>query len=122
MIDDIAILWTGGWDSTYAGLDHVSLPGRTVAPHYVADPNRPSMPTELATMKSIRAGLAAQDAAAAARLRPLTVRSLSDVVAFPTIDPTKPEMRERAPAALLDAAPGDGGERHLRRLLRRLAR
>jgi hypothetical protein len=51
------ILWTSGWDSTYRVLDLLLRQHRTVSPHYIVDPGRPSADTELKTIEKLRAAI-----------------------------------------------------------------
>ncbi|HYD83353.1 MAG TPA: hypothetical protein VEA63_04860, partial [Opitutus sp.] len=63
----VDLLWTGGWDSTYRLLDLVLRKSRTVAPHYVVDPDRSGTIQELRAMRAIRQEAAKSDRAAADR-------------------------------------------------------
>lgn len=57
-IGPVALLWTGGWDSTFRLLQLVLLRQRVVQPFYVFDEDRLSSARELAAMKEIRRALA----------------------------------------------------------------
>lgn len=48
------VLWTGGWDSTFRILDLVLNHSRTVQPHYLISPGRPSAETEMNAMARMR--------------------------------------------------------------------
>jgi len=50
----VHILWTGGWDSTFRVLDLLFRQHRTVQPHYLIDPGRPSVGSEIKAMARMR--------------------------------------------------------------------
>ncbi len=50
--EQIHLLWTGGWDSTYRLL-YLLRKGKQVQPHYIIDPARPSSGHELRAMEAI---------------------------------------------------------------------
>jgi hypothetical protein len=52
--DSVALLWTGGWDSTFQLLQLLLGERRRVTPYYVIAPQRPSTGVELWTMKRIK--------------------------------------------------------------------
>jgi len=52
--NQINILWTGGWDSTYRLLYLLVVKNTVVQPYYIIDHRRNSAPNELLAMKKIR--------------------------------------------------------------------
>jgi hypothetical protein len=52
--NQINILWTGGWDSTYRLLYLLVVKHLVVQPYYIIDHRRSSVPNELSAMKKIR--------------------------------------------------------------------
>jgi len=82
----VAVLWTGGWDSTFIVLDGVLRRRAAVEPHYVHDPSRRSAAREIATMDVIRAEVTSRDPEAAARLAPTRVVPLGEVPDDPDTD------------------------------------
>ena len=92
--NDIRLLWTGGWDSTYRLLDALLVRGRSVRPYYLTDPGRPSTTYERTAMDRIAAALAGKNSDAAARLAPPVVTSVADLL--PDADITARFERLRA--------------------------
>lgn len=56
----IALLWTGGWDSTFRLLQALLVEHRAVQPIYFVNPGRKSLPHELRAMDAIRHGVRAR--------------------------------------------------------------
>ncbi len=52
--NQINILWTGGWDSTYRLLDLLVVQHSVVQPYYIIDHRRSSVPNKLSAMEKIR--------------------------------------------------------------------
>jgi len=73
------VLWTGGWDSTYRVLDLVFNKKRTVQPHYIKDPKRPSTPVELQTMEAIKKMMAEIDKTAGDRVLDTITTGLAEI-------------------------------------------
>lgn len=77
--DEVKLLWTGGWDSTFRLLGLVLADRRPVRPFYVLDTARRSSIVELNTMHRIRRSIAKMSEATAALVRPTTIASIHDV-------------------------------------------
>jgi hypothetical protein len=82
----VALLWTGGWDSTFRLLTLLLELRRPVAPIYLFDVTRASAPVELATMTRIREALAEAHPHTLALLRPVTVVRVADLASDPEIE------------------------------------
>ena len=52
--ENVALLWTGGWDSTFQLLQLLIIHRRRVTPFYLIDAERPSTGAEVWTMKRIK--------------------------------------------------------------------
>ena len=78
-----AVLWTGGWDSTFRVLDLLSRSRVVVQPYYVLDPGRRSHRVEMARMAEIAAAAAARGWPG--RLEPLEVVAMPDTARHPDI-------------------------------------
>lgn len=76
----IDVLWTGGWDSTYRVLSAAMVDHRTVVPHYIVDLGRASSLRELQAISEVRAVLAGIDPEAAARIEPLRITPVTEIV------------------------------------------
>jgi len=77
--EDVHLLWTGGWDSTFQLLRLLLEYRRPVIPYYVVDGARASSDIELRTMDAIRASIARRDPAAARLLRPTRAFELAGI-------------------------------------------
>ncbi len=53
----VDVLWTGGWDSTFRLLQLILSEKKRVKPHYLIDPDRPSVKNEKEAMDRIRQSL-----------------------------------------------------------------
>ena len=91
----VALLWTGGWDSTFRLLQLLLLHRVPVVPHYLEDPTRPSTPIELATMARIGDRLREAYPHTRELLQPLRVTAVGDVAPDPEITAALREIRER---------------------------
>lgn len=79
-VQNVHLLWTGGWDSTYRLLEAALLQRRTVQPHYLVDhPPRPSTDAELGAMERIRAGAIELDGSVRDRILPSIVEHRTEV-------------------------------------------
>jgi hypothetical protein len=76
-----ALLWTGGWDSTFRLLWLVLVEQRPVQPVYLIDACRGSTGMELRAMAAIRREVARQHPEAAARLLPVHIADIADLPA-----------------------------------------
>ena len=76
----IDVLWTGGWDSTYRVLSAALVDHRTVIPHYIVDLGRGSSLRELQAISEVRAALNSIDPEAAARIEPLRITPVTEIV------------------------------------------
>lgn len=81
----VQLLWTGGWDSTFRLLRLLLDLRRPVAPIYLQDDTRASLPVELATMDRIRAALAEAQPHTRALLGPTTFVRVADIAPDPEI-------------------------------------
>lgn len=70
-----AVLWTGGWDSTYRVLDLLLLKRREVQPYYVIDLGRASYPMEIRTLRVLRDAILDRCPECRDRLRPTSIRA-----------------------------------------------
>lgn len=73
------LLWTGGWDSTFRLLQLLLDQGRSVEPHYLVDPKRPSASVEQETMDAIRTHLNARYPRSRSLLLPSRIVDVRDV-------------------------------------------
>jgi len=66
----VALLWTGGWDSTFRLLTLLLVERRVVQSYYIVDRprHRPGVPAEQQAMARIRDLIARRDPDAASRL------------------------------------------------------
>lgn len=84
-VTPVQLLWTGGWDSTFRLLRLLLDLKRPVAPIYLQDETRASLPVEIETMDRIRAALAAAHPHTRALLRPTTFVRVADIAPDATI-------------------------------------
>ena len=99
------LLWSGGWDSTYRLLTLLLEHKVRTQPIYLIDPQRPSMPTELATMGAIRERLLREHPHVAELLLPRDLAVATDLPTNGAIDGWY--------AALVRARPTLGLQYHL---------
>jgi hypothetical protein len=92
----VDLLWTGGWDSTYRLLDLVLRKSRTVAPHYVVDPDRSGTIQELRAMRAIRQEAAKSDRAAADRILPTRITLVDSIAADAATSEKFTRLRNRS--------------------------
>lgn len=69
-MDEINVLWTGGWDSTYRILELLFIENHPVRPYYIVDPNRKSLAYEIIAMTRIRTHLQITSPAQSNKLLP----------------------------------------------------
>ncbi len=81
----VALLWTGGWDSTFQLLRLLLQQGAEVTPYYLIDEDRASTGMELRVIKRIKQRLAQQYPTTRTLLRPARFFSVSDVPENPAI-------------------------------------
>lgn len=79
------LLWTGGWDSTFRLLQLVWEKEQPVQPHYLIDPERPSLSYELRAMYKIKAAIKAERPFSANLIQPTRFWALADLPANQTI-------------------------------------
>ncbi|WP_147124357.1 7-cyano-7-deazaguanine synthase [Shimia ponticola] len=91
------ILWTGGWDSTFAVVDAL-VRGDVVQPYYVTDPHRQSRPYELAAIDAITRNLdKVLGAGTRDRLRGMIFFALADISPDPSVALKLEQIRETTP-------------------------
>lgn len=76
----IDVLWTGGWDSTYRVISAALIDHKTVVPHYIVDLGRGSSLRELQAISDVRTALANIHPEAAARIKPLRITPVTEIV------------------------------------------
>ena len=81
----VALLWTGGWDSTFQLLRLLLLECAEVTPYYLIDEDRCSTGVELRVIKRIKNRLAELWPATRELLQPMQFFSVSDVPQSPQI-------------------------------------
>jgi hypothetical protein len=69
-MEEINILWSGGWDSTYRVLELLLIENQKVHPYYIVDPMRKSIPNEIIAMTLINHRIQTTFPDQAARLMP----------------------------------------------------
>jgi hypothetical protein len=74
-MDQVRMLWTGGWDSSFRLLQLVLVDRRAVQPIYVIDPDRASTLLEIRSMEAMRTGIAARGGGALVAPTEILVRT-----------------------------------------------
>lgn len=92
----VALLWTGGWDSTYRLLQLLLTHRVAVAPYYLTDPTRASTPIELQTMDRIGDRLRAMYPHTRDLLEPVRTFAVDDVAEDSDIAGALQEIRKRS--------------------------
>jgi hypothetical protein len=92
----VHVLWTSGWDSTFRVLDALFNQKRSVQPHYLVDPGRPSAKTELSTIDTLRAAIEPR-LPDAASLLPTQVTRRPDIAEHPQITEAWQRLAKQAP-------------------------
>jgi hypothetical protein len=92
----IDTLWTGGWDSTFRIADALLVKKRSVQPHYIIDPWRPSSGMEIKTIARIRRVLSKR-LPDGVELLPTLFTDVPGIDPDPAISASWDRMNERAP-------------------------
>lgn len=92
----IAVLWTGGWDSTFQVLRLLLKHRLPVLPYYLEDDTRPSTAVELATIQSIADALRRAHPHVRGLLRPLRRFRVTEVPRDAAIVQALREVRRRS--------------------------
>lgn len=92
----VHILWTSGWDSTFRVLDVLFNQKRSVQPHYLIDPGRPSAETELRTIDTLRAAIEPR-LPEGVLLLPTSVTQRPDITEHAAITQAWQRLAEHAP-------------------------
>jgi 7-cyano-7-deazaguanine synthase in queuosine biosynthesis len=79
--ENVKILWTGGWDSTFVLLRTLLEEKRGAIPYYLIDADRRSTGAELRTMKKIKEELFRLHPACRSRVAPTRFAAVSDLEA-----------------------------------------
>lgn len=77
--EDVHLLWTGGWESTYRLCNLILLQKRTVNPIYILDPSRKSFSEEIKAMTVIRQGIIDRVESDVSLLRPVQIVIKDDI-------------------------------------------
>ena len=96
MHENVDVLWTGGWDSTFRVLFASIIEKKEVRPHYVIDPWRGSTLHELRAIANIRHELEKVDNSAANRIQRLQIVAVNDILFIPEITAAHRRLKKRA--------------------------
>ncbi|MBN1929367.1 MAG: hypothetical protein JW764_07480 [Chlorobiaceae bacterium] len=77
--EDVNLLWTGGWESTYRLCELIFLKKRIVNPVYILDPERKSFREEIKAMVAIRGEIVKRISSDASLLKPLQIVIKDDI-------------------------------------------
>jgi len=80
MADEVHLLWTGGWDSTYRLLEILAQTQRNIQPHYIVDRERTSWDLEMEAMDRLRSAVAERRPEWAGRVRETWVTERREIV------------------------------------------
>jgi 7-cyano-7-deazaguanine synthase in queuosine biosynthesis len=97
MTNEINILWTGGWDSTYRVLYLAIIEKKIVQPHYIFDAARNSSPRELQAISEIRQELKRIDKEAFGRLKKTNITPITEIPECQEISEAYRNLRKQAP-------------------------
>jgi hypothetical protein len=86
--ENVNLLWTGGWDSTFHLLQLLTVHHACVTPFYLIHPDRPSTGVELKTINAIRTSLFNEYPYTKELLQPGHYSSVSDIAPDPEITET----------------------------------
>lgn len=92
----VALLWTGGWDSTFRLLQLLLTHRLVVVPYYLTDPTRASTQIELQTMERIGERLRTMYPHTRDLLEPVRTFAVDGVAGDSDIDSALQEIRKRS--------------------------
>ncbi|GGD50862.1 hypothetical protein SAMN06296058_1919 [Pseudoxanthomonas indica] len=92
----VAVLWTGGWDSTFQVLRLLLKHRLPVVPYYLEDATRASTAVELATIQAISDALRREHEHVRGLLRPLRRFLVADIPRDPAMQQALREVRRRS--------------------------
>ena len=92
--EDVALLWTGGWDSTFQLLQLLLVQRRRVTPFYLMHPKRLSTDKEIRTMKRIQDHILKEYPHTFELLHPTQYFSATDIPPDPEISETYQSLRK----------------------------
>jgi hypothetical protein len=81
----VALMWTGGWDSTFLLLRSLIDERLHVTPYYLLDADRPSVQVELVTMRRIRERILTEHPSTRALFAPTRYHAVPDIAPAPEI-------------------------------------
>lgn len=93
-MQEVKLLWTGGWDSTYRLVELSRMPGLIILPYYVKDPERTSSFLELEAMDKILKALN-DNVETKSQINPYRVILLEDICEIPEITSAYKSLSQR---------------------------